>query len=296
MLVTPLTSSGDDSVGLASVGGPDSTEYILFGSARFLADSDTLSASVAALTSFRSKPGATVFLNTAVEDKSLSREVEAMVRDLSPCKTRRMKIQGYEQEEEIPHLEGGLLSMVPVYKQYMEDLQNLDEVLEILASRNAVIARLNLDGSVWGSQAPAQAVDKARENQHFVEGTITLFSRLTAASVKNLQTLVQIMENWVKVDKSLAAIKMPPMVMKAKEDYELAKGMVLDMVALLYPTYSIDHLFRKYTTNPASWFIPSNVLGDFYEAFEKLLEFLNRTPDYDQTMASSFAWASARMR
>jgi hypothetical protein len=169
-------------------------------------------------------------------------------------------------------------------QKYSDQVKQILLSFESLMEKTSSIMRIKLVESTWGMNDVMSLLDQVRSNSLKAEEIfkkIGQASQTTDRSSNRILCRINSNNTLTKDDnKFIVAVLIPDILIS----YESLKNNVCEALKIYGPIYKLDNVFKNLTGNLCSWSIPSNLLIDFKEDFEVLINFIADTPVIELTV------------
>lgn len=164
---------------------------------------------------------------------------------------------------------------------YCESLVDLLNFSERIIEKSEVLAKYRLVGTIWGIGEVINDLEKVRGNLDLLEDVFDSVGLNCNISRKSIARLIYRLQSPSQVtpdDKKYTRTILIPGVIGS---FDFIKKGVAQLIKELYPLYCLEEKFRASTGNPMNWSIPGNLVEDFKEAYEFLLNFAMKIPSVE---------------
>ena len=188
---------------------------------------------------------------------------------------------------------GGLVANLNRYQQQLDAVNTyLDRTLE----RATVLSRRQLVGTMWGADKVQAIIDRVRVQIPELEETVEDAEQTVPFTLKAVQRISARLSAGALGNPEELKYMGEVLVPSILQSHDSVQKMVASVVAALAPLSTIDRTIRVNTGSPASFFLPTNVLEDFRDAFAILVAFLADVPDIEAGVMDPLEYIkSARM-
>jgi hypothetical protein len=164
--------------------------------------------------------------------------------------------------------------------EYIEQLSEVPEHVEKIVDRAKILCRRKLINDMWGAPKTQEVIDGVKKTIADLEESCIETSKRVSLSRKAVERLCMRLctKTILESDKKYINQVLVPEVLGNFQNIVSAVSMV---VGALYPLKHIDKIFKENTGNPASWFLPSNIIDDLDESYDVLVDFLYNLPKFE---------------
>ena len=165
-------------------------------------------------------------------------------------------------------------------QKFSEQASNVYRYSDRAMDRARVLTRRKLIPEMYGAEDTQGVIDGIKSNVQDTEAAVNKMGFDMNGVVKSTNRLVARLKKVSQTsdDKKYVSTILIPDITNA---FYGIRDAVIKTVVALTPLTNIDDVFRANTQNPASWFLPTNVLEDLKEAHAILIEFLSDVPDIE---------------
>lgn len=164
--------------------------------------------------------------------------------------------------------------------EYSNTLSEVSRNIDRSIDRSKVLCKRKLIPGMWGAQKTQEALDSVSESLGGLEEESFNASRRANLTRKSINRLMHRMENG-RIDPDDRSYVREILIPEILGNHNSVLDSTSKIVSGLTPLENIDVVFQENIGNPASWFLPSNVMEDLSENYWELVKFLTSLPRFE---------------
>ncbi len=180
------------------------------------------------------------------------------------------------------------------FEEYLTTLKKIPELTEDMLEILDTYCHITLPENSGGYEIASKVISEIKDNKKYLTGMARMLGDLALSSRESVRAFMYVRESMVR-DRSVNIEKVKALAALAetlKSDYEALKGCLLDFFIMTYSAYTLDRVFKSSIRTSVSWFVPANIVQDFNDMFESLLQHMSSMEFFDARMRASLQWIS----
>jgi hypothetical protein len=173
-------------------------------------------------------------------------------------------------------------SLITGMQDLSKTVSDLNNTLNVCRGDALNLTQGKLVNTMWGAKSMQHTIDDLHEEifGNNAWDRVEFFSSLVMKSIDRLIHKLAIgLQNVNQEEKKVICTVLIPNILSNYEQIKLVASSALVSLSVLM---SIDAMFKKLTSYPATWFMNGNMLEDMRLDYQKLLSFMMQVPKIEQ--------------
>lgn len=177
-----------------------------------------------------------------------------------------------------PHVPVSTAKFLDNLAVHQQRLTNILDAMEILLEKAYLIQRVKLVDSMWGADKVLDELVPSKRILREQDSLLQSVGKLVSKSNRATLQLTHRVKGGVRVSAAEGRYLINTVIPDIMGTHTQVGEIIAVTLGNLSPLYHLDTIFKKHTKNSVTWSIPGNLLLEYSEAFQILLQFLIDTP------------------